>query len=66
MFVIRGAVKGLRAIAKRIDLFDTEKVKEYLALAEVSEARKEKLTNDLARFYKFKNSRIRLIATFFI
>jgi len=41
----------LKAVARRANLLDPEDVKAYLARAEVSEARKEKLAGDLARFY---------------
>lgn len=48
---IRPSVRALKAIAKRTNLLDPEKVKEYLANADVSENRKNKLCDDLARFY---------------
>jgi integrase len=49
---VRPAVKALKAIARRADLLDPEAVKAYLARAEMSEARKEKVVDDLARFYR--------------
>ena len=52
---IRPSVRALKAIAKRTDLLDPEKVKEYLAYANVSENRKNKLSDDLARFYRCLN-----------
>lgn len=46
-----GAVAALKGIANKVDLFDTEGVKRYLASAQLSEGRKEKITDDLASFY---------------
>jgi len=51
---IRPCVRALKAIAKRTNLLNPESVKSYLASAELSENRKEKLTDDLARFYRYK------------
>jgi len=45
---IRPAVKALKAIARCASLLDPEAVKRYLARAELSEARKEKLVQDFA------------------
>jgi integrase len=50
----RCAVEALKSLTRRVNLFDTEAVKYYLAKANVSEGRKERLSNDLARFYRFK------------
>ena len=50
----RYAVEALRSLSRRVDIFDTEAVKSFLAKAEVSEGRKERLSNDLARFYRYK------------
>jgi hypothetical protein len=51
---IQPCVRGLRAIMKRANLLNPESVKTYLASAPLSENRKEKLTDDLARFYHYK------------
>jgi integrase len=51
---IRPCVRGLKAIAKRANLLNPESVKTCLASAPLSENRKEKLTDDLARFYRYK------------
>jgi integrase len=52
---IRPCIRALRAIAKRTNLLNPEAVKSYLASAELSENRKEKLMHDLSRFYKWKH-----------
>jgi integrase len=51
---IRPCVRALKAIAKRTNLLNSESVKTYLASAVLSENRKAKLTDDLARFYRYK------------
>jgi len=51
---IRPCIRALKAIAKRTNLLNPESVKAYLASAALSESRKEKLTDDLARFYRYK------------
>jgi integrase len=48
---IQSTVQALRAVAKRANLLDPDSTKNYLASAKVSENRKSKLTDDLARFY---------------
>jgi integrase len=50
-------IRSLRAIAKRTNLLNPESVKTYLASAQLSENRKEKLTHDLTRFYRYNNIR---------
>ena len=50
---IRPCVKALKAIGRRANLLDPEAAKACLARAELSEARKEKLVQDLARFYRY-------------
>jgi integrase len=50
-----GSVATLKGLAKRVDLVNCESVKQYLANAPLSEGRKEKITDDLARFYKHEN-----------
>ena len=52
---IRPCIRALRAIGKRTNLLNPEAVKSYLASADFSENRKEKLTHDLSRFYKWKH-----------
>ena len=54
---IQPCIRSLRAIAKRTNLLDPESVKTYLASAQLSENRKEKLTHDLTRFYRYNNIR---------
>jgi integrase len=52
---IRGTVHTLKAVAHNANLLEPESVKAYLARAECSINRKEKITEDLDRFYKWKN-----------
>jgi integrase len=52
---IRSSVSALKSIARNANLLNPEGVKGYLARAEFSESRKEKLTWDLARFYNYKH-----------
>ena len=47
----RFAVEALRSVSRRVDLLDSNAVKGYLAKAKVSDGRKERLSNDLVRFY---------------
>jgi integrase len=49
-------VQALKSIARQVSLLDPESVKAYLATMEVSEARKAKLVEDLARFYNWKHT----------
>jgi integrase len=51
---VQSNVKALKALAKRTDLLDSESVKEHLALAQLSEGRKQILAQYLERFYRFK------------
>jgi hypothetical protein len=51
---VLNCIKSLRAIARRTNLVNPEQVKTYLATSPVSENRKDKLTQDLTRFYKYK------------
>jgi len=51
---IRGTIDTLKAVAKKANLLNPEAVKMHLASATVSVGRKEKICQDLARFYKFK------------
>ena len=51
---IQPCIRALKAIAKRTNLLNPESVKAYLASAVLGENRKEKLTDDLARFYRYK------------
>ena len=48
-------IQALKSIARQTSLLDPESVKTYLATMEVSEARKAKLVEDLARFYNWKH-----------
>ena len=48
------AIQALRSIARRADILDPESAKVYLASAPLSESRKEKLSEDLARFYRYR------------
>jgi integrase len=51
---VQSNVKALKALAKRTDLLDPESAKEHLALAQLSEGRKQILAQYLERFYRFK------------
>jgi integrase len=51
---IRASVKTLKALGKRVNLLEPEIVKGHLTTLQVSETRKQKITEDLDRFYKFK------------
>jgi integrase len=51
---IRGTVNSLKSIDRRTSLLDVQSVLAYLARIQASEARKENLSNHLARFYKWK------------
>lgn len=44
----------MKSIARRSNLLDPESAKTYLATAKISEARKAKLAEDLARFYRWR------------
>ena len=52
---ILNTVSSLKPIARRTNLLDPEQAKHYLAKATLSENRKDKLTQDLARFYRYKS-----------
>jgi len=45
----------LKSIARRSSLLRPESAKSYLATTEISESRKAKLVEDLARFYAYKH-----------
>ena len=47
-------IQALKSVARRSNLLDPESAKTYLASAKISEARKAKLAEDLARFYGWK------------
>jgi integrase len=47
-------IQALKSVARRCNLLDPESTKTYLASAKISEARKAKLAEDLARFYGWK------------
>jgi len=48
-------IQAVKSIARRASLLNPESVKAYLASADVSEARKAKLAEDIARFYQYKH-----------
>jgi integrase len=50
----RGTIQALKAVVNRCNLLEHESVKAYLARAECSINRKEKVCEDLDRFYKYK------------
>jgi integrase len=50
---IQSSVQALKSIARRANLVDPDSTKTYLASAKVSENRKSKLADDLARFYRY-------------
>jgi integrase len=52
---IQSGIKSLKSIARRSNLLQPESTKGYLASASISESRKAKLTEDLARFYAYKH-----------
>jgi len=51
---IHYCIQALKSVARRATLLDPESAKTYLASAKISEARKAKLAEDLARFYAWK------------
>jgi integrase len=52
---IKYCIQALKSIARRANLLQPESTKAYLASAEMSESRKAKLTEDLARFYGYSH-----------
>ena len=52
---VEGAVRYLKRVAKHVDLLNPEQVKAYIASASWSESHKERVCDDLARFYRFSN-----------
>lgn len=52
---VSGCVKALKAVARRSHIYDPERVKGYLASAEMGENRKQTVVDHLARFYRWKN-----------
>ncbi|MGD0422996.1 MAG: hypothetical protein ABSA92_06010 [Candidatus Bathyarchaeia archaeon] len=54
---IQGAVKTLKAVARRTNLLSPDAVRAYLARADVSETRKSKICDDYAGFCKYKDLR---------
>jgi integrase len=50
-------IQALKSVARKAALLQPESAKSYLASAEISEIRKAKLTEDLARFYIYKHIR---------
>ena len=52
---VRYCIQALKSIARKTSLLLPESAKSYLASAPLSESRKAKLTEDLARFYNYKH-----------
>jgi integrase len=52
----RSSISTLKAVAKKAKLLNQDAVKTHLASMKVSASRKEKICQDLARFYKFKQT----------
>jgi integrase len=52
---IEGAVRYLKRVAKHADIMNPEQVKAHIASASWSESHKERVCDDLARFYRFSN-----------
>jgi hypothetical protein len=52
---VRYCIQALKSIARHASLLQPESAKAYLASAEMSESRKAKLTEDLARFYAYNH-----------
>jgi len=51
---ITGAVKALKALNRHVNILDLESVKSYLTTLQVTETRKQKITEELSRFYRYK------------
>jgi hypothetical protein len=51
---VRSAIEALKSIARHVEILDADAVKIYLAKATFSHSCKERLSNDLLRFYKYK------------
>ena len=52
---VKYCIQALKSIARKSSLLRPEPAKSYLAAASMSESRKAKLTEDLARFYAYKH-----------
>ena len=52
---VKYCIQALKSIARHANLLQPESAKAYLAYAEMSESRKAKLTEDLARYYAYKH-----------
>jgi integrase len=52
---VKYCIQALKSIARKASLLRPESAKSYLASATISESRKAKLTEDLARFYAYKH-----------
>ena len=50
---IRASVKALRAVGRRCNLLDPDLFKDYIAVAEISENRKDHVLDDVRRFYSW-------------
>jgi integrase len=51
----QSSIKTLKAIARKTSVLNPDRVKAYLATAQVSESRKAKTVEDLDRFYNYKH-----------
>jgi len=51
---VKYCIQALKSIARKASLLRPESAKSYLASAPISESRKAKLTEDLARVYAYK------------
>ena len=52
---VRYCIQALKSVGRNANLLEPESVKTYLARAELSESRKAKLVEDVARFYGYKH-----------
>jgi len=52
---VKYCIQALKSIARHANLLQPESAKAYLGCAEMSESRKAKLTEDLARFYAYEH-----------
>jgi len=53
---IESAVRYLKRVARHVDVLNPEEVKAHVASASWSESHKERVCDDLARFYRFSNT----------
>jgi hypothetical protein len=57
---VKYCIQALKSIARKTNLLQPESAKGYLATTPISESRKAKLTEDLARFYAYKRTQYTL------